>query len=238
MRIEIGQIEALYRYPVKSMRGLRVERATLGWHGLDGDRRFAFRRCNDAGDFPWVTAGRVPRMVLYTPREDEGGALTGVLTPDGIEMPILAETLAEEIEQACRTPVEMMQLKHGIFDDASVSIIALDTVREIGRLARVAADARRFRPNVVIRSINGNAFQEDGWIGGLLTFGDNDNPPSVSVTTRDVRCAMINIDPDDGTSSPEMLKTAVRANGNCAGIYATVTAIGPLTIGQTVFLNR
>ena len=44
MPIEIGQIEAIYRYPVKSMRGERVDAATLGWHGIDGDRRLAFRR--------------------------------------------------------------------------------------------------------------------------------------------------------------------------------------------------
>jgi hypothetical protein len=44
MPIEIGQIEAIFRYPVKSMRGELLDAATLGWHGLDGDRRLAFRR--------------------------------------------------------------------------------------------------------------------------------------------------------------------------------------------------
>src|SRR5664279_6322588 len=44
MPIEIGQIAALYRYPVKSMRGEALDTATMGWHGLDGDRRLAFRR--------------------------------------------------------------------------------------------------------------------------------------------------------------------------------------------------
>lgn len=39
MPIEIGQVEALFRYPVKSMRGQRLDVARLGWHGLDGDRR-------------------------------------------------------------------------------------------------------------------------------------------------------------------------------------------------------
>jgi uncharacterized protein YcbX len=39
MPMEIGQVEAIYRYPVKSMGGERLEVATLGWHGLEGDRR-------------------------------------------------------------------------------------------------------------------------------------------------------------------------------------------------------
>ena len=44
MPIEIGQVEAIFRYPVKSMGGERLEVAKLGWHGLEGDRRLAFRR--------------------------------------------------------------------------------------------------------------------------------------------------------------------------------------------------
>ena len=42
MAIEIGEVEALYRYPVKSMRGELLDAAELGWHGLAGDRRLAF----------------------------------------------------------------------------------------------------------------------------------------------------------------------------------------------------
>ena len=44
MVIEIGHVGAILQYPVKSMGGERVEAAQLGWHGLDGDRRLAFRR--------------------------------------------------------------------------------------------------------------------------------------------------------------------------------------------------
>lgn len=56
MTIEIGQIKAIFRYPVKSMAGEQLDSANLGWHGLDGDRRFAFRRIADKGGFPWLTA--------------------------------------------------------------------------------------------------------------------------------------------------------------------------------------
>jgi len=43
MLIEIGHVEAIFRYPVKSMAGERLEVAELGWHGLDGDRRLAVK---------------------------------------------------------------------------------------------------------------------------------------------------------------------------------------------------
>jgi uncharacterized protein YcbX len=52
MSIAIGHVEAIYRYPVKSMRGERLESATFGWHGLEGDRRLAFRRIDHRGDSP------------------------------------------------------------------------------------------------------------------------------------------------------------------------------------------
>lgn len=52
MPIRIGEVEALFRYPVKSMSGELLEVTELVWHGLDGDRRLAFRRADDRGDFP------------------------------------------------------------------------------------------------------------------------------------------------------------------------------------------
>ncbi|MBI4624967.1 MAG: MOSC N-terminal beta barrel domain-containing protein [Verrucomicrobia bacterium] len=61
MPIEIGQVEAIFRYPVKSMGGERLEVAQLGWHGLEGDRRRAFRRIDDRSGFPWLTASKVRR---------------------------------------------------------------------------------------------------------------------------------------------------------------------------------
>ena len=51
MLIEIGHVEAIFRYPVKSMGGERLEVAELGWHGLDGDRRLALRRIDDRSGF-------------------------------------------------------------------------------------------------------------------------------------------------------------------------------------------
>lgn len=68
MLIEIGHVEAIVRYPVKSMASERVEPANLGRHGLDGDRRFAFRRMNDRSGSPWLTAGKLPDLLLFAPQ--------------------------------------------------------------------------------------------------------------------------------------------------------------------------
>jgi uncharacterized protein YcbX len=210
----------------------------LGWHGLEGDRRLALRRLDDRSGFPWLTAGRLPDLVRFTPRWGDDGEALHVVTPDGVEWPAFSEALAAEVGRRLGGPVQMMRLKHGIFDDASVSVIAAGTVREIGRLAGVAADARRFRPNILVRSARAVPFEEDGWVGGVLTFGDADDAPAVTVTMRDVRCAMVNLDPDGGAPAPEVLKAVVRANQNNAGVYATVTRVGRLAAGQPVVLRQ
>jgi uncharacterized protein YcbX len=57
--IQVGHVCEIVRYPIKSMAGIATESAFLGWHGLDGDRRFAFRRVGDDSGFPWLTASRL-----------------------------------------------------------------------------------------------------------------------------------------------------------------------------------
>ena len=49
------------------MAGVATDSAFLGWHGLQGDRRFAFRRLNEKSDFPWLSASKLPELVLYQP---------------------------------------------------------------------------------------------------------------------------------------------------------------------------
>jgi uncharacterized protein len=242
MPIEIGQIEALFRYPVKSMGGERLEAANLGWHGLDGDRRLAFRRMDDRSGFPWLTASKLPDLVLFAALRREDGASgdlpTHVRTPDGEEMPVFGEGLATEVGRRHGAPVQMMKLNHGMFDEATISVIATDTVREIGRLASRSPDVRRFRPNVVVRLLRSVPFQEDDWVGGVLSFGAGADAPAVTVTMRDVRCSMVNLDPDSASAAPEVLKAVVRANESNAGIYGAVTRVGRLAVGQTVLLHE
>jgi len=131
----------------------------------------------------------------------------------------------------------MMQVRHGIFDEASISVIASDTVRENGRLAGRSLDVRRFRPNVVVRLPRSVPFQEDEWLGGVLSFGEADDAPAITVTMRDVRCSMVNLDPDSASPAPEVMKAVVRAHQNTAGIYGAVTRIGQLAVGQTILLR-
>src|SRR3954470_21595500 len=51
--IQVGRVCEIVRYPVKAMAGTVMGSAFLGWHGLHGDRRFAFRRVGVDSGMPW-----------------------------------------------------------------------------------------------------------------------------------------------------------------------------------------
>lgn len=222
------------------MAGVATKSAFLGWNGLQGDRRFAFRRLNDNSSFPWLTASRLPELILYQPHGlDETAEVpvpTHVRTPDGIDLELRSAELQARIAEKFGSPVELMNLKHGIFDDATVSVINLATISAIGEEAGTDVDTRRFRPNIVIASEAKEPFLEDGWIGGRLVFGHNEVGPVVNMAMRDLRCVMINLDPDTAQQDPRVMKAAVRLNANNAGAYGTVARTGQLSVGQSVSL--
>lgn len=240
MRMKIGEVEALLRYPVKSMAGERLDAADLSWHGLDGDRRLAFRRVGDRSGFPWLTAGKLPELILYEPQRREpsgGGDLPShVRTPEGENLAVFGPELATQVGGRHGSPVEMTYLNRGIFDEAAVSLITSTTVAEACGLA-ARTDVRRFRPNILIASLRSIPFEEDEWVNGVLTFGEESDAPAIAITNRDERCAMVNFDPDSAQTNPEVLKSIVRLRDNKLGVYGTVTRPGRLAIGQSIFFN-
>ncbi len=240
MLIHLGHIQELVRYPVKSMAGIPTQAAFLGWHGLSGDRRYAFRRLDDKSGFPWLSASKLPELLLYQPMgldENMDEPLpTHVRTPAGAMLEIGNVELQDSISEKLGSPVELMKLKHGIFDDASISVINLATMAAISQAAGLELDSRRFRANIVIESTANEPFLEDTWLGGMLVFGDEETGPMVSVTMRDPRCMMINLDPNTAKQDPNVMKAVVRLNGNNAGAYGTVVRTGQLKVGDTVRL--
>jgi len=241
MRVKVGEVESLCRYPVKSMSGELLDAADLGWHGLDGDRRLGFRRLNERGGFPWLTATKLPELILFTPQRRDA-ALPGALpshvrTPEGVELPLFGAELAADVGRRHGSRVEMIYLDRGIFDEAAVSIITSTTVTEAAGLAALPADARRFRPNIVIRSLRSVPYEEDEWVGGTLSVGEGSNSAAIAVTNRDERCSMVNYHPDSGRPAPELLKAIVRVRDNKVGVYGTTIRRGHIAVGQSIFFE-
>jgi hypothetical protein len=245
--MELGRISAIFRYPVKSMAGELLEVARLDWHGIEGDRRLAFRRVTDQSSFPWLTASKLPELLLYKPfglDTNSAELPTHVRTPDGKEFELRSDELKQEISRRHGSDVELMNLRQGIFDEACISLISPGTVhsvaRESGRGVELC-DLRRFRPNIVIETNSGEPFAEDKWVGHTLVFGVNSGsarPAAIGVTMKDERCVMVNFDPDTAERDSAVMKTVVRLNENYAGVYGAVVRAGELRVGQIVNLER
>ena len=235
-----GRISAIFRYPVKSMAGESLDVARLSWHGIEGDRRLAFRRLTDKSGFPWLAPSKLPQLLLYKPFGLDSSTAeplpTHVRTPEGKEYELRSEELREDISSRYGSDVELMNLKHGIFDEACISVIRLGTVHGIERESGRNVDLRRFRPNVVIETESPEPFEEDRWVGRTLMFGDSG--AAVRVTMRDERCSVVNFDPDTAERDSQVMKTVVRLNENCAGVYGTVVRAGELRAGQVVTLGE
>jgi uncharacterized protein YcbX len=177
---------------------------------------------------------------LYEPlgldADAEDPSPTHIRTPEGINLALESEELQSSIAEKFGSTVELMKLKHGIFDEASVSVINLATISAIGREVGEDLDTRRFRANIVIATDATEPFVEDSWVGGRLAFGTGDVGPLVNITMRDERCMMINLDPDTAKQDPRVMKAVVRLNKNNAGVYGTVARTGQVRVGQSVSL--
>src|SRR6202161_3834211 len=98
----VGRFVALRRYPVKSMAAEELDEVEVSWHGLAGDRRWAFIRDGQVrSGFPWLTIRQYPEMARYRPRfaapERPDASATLVRTPSGDELDVASPELAAEL---------------------------------------------------------------------------------------------------------------------------------------------
>jgi MOSC N-terminal beta barrel domain len=163
----VGRVAALWRYPVKSMRGEPVPEAAVSWHGLAGDRRWAFVRDGQARNgFPWLTLRERPDLLLYQPSFAEPDlpnlSPTMVRTPSGDLREVTEEALAAELGDGVR----VMKLDRGAFDTMPLSVLTHAGARRPGRAAWRGAR----RPALSAQPAGGRRGRERvsrGRLGGL-----------------------------------------------------------------------
>jgi len=230
----VGTVTGLWRYPVKSMAAEAVDEVQAGWHGLDGDRRWAFVRAGSAShSFPWHTIREDPQLVLYRPRLTEPGRAdhSGVQVncPDDLTYDI------EDPELAARmgSGVRLIRLATGTFDVMPISLISTSTVAAVCRNAEVPADAQRFRPNLLVDTGDAPPFVEESWVGCEVRIGN----VVLRVDQPDDRCTIVNVDPASGVITADVLKTVGRLNNARAGVYGSVVEPGRLRSGGVVELS-
>lgn len=228
----------LNRYPVKSMAGQQLRQAELGWHGLVGDRRYAFIKANDRSKFPYLTARTLPDLVRYQPSytdEHPYDSPIRIYTPGGDKWPLTSPELIAELEMRSGEPLHLLQTGQGFFDSMGISIISTATLRELERLTGRELDERRFRSNIVVDA-GDTPFEEETWAGATLRFGTGEDAPEVRLNRGIPRCAMINLDPHSAERDAGILKTVVRWRENIVGMYGMVVKPGVVRVGDEVLL--
>ena len=238
---EIGRIKQIYRYPVKSMAGEELTSAQLGWHGITGDRRYAFMRAGVVNSVPWLTASKMPDLIRYKAYHsgvnDPSRPSVRVRTPERADLEVESEALRKQVAASFGAEVTLMRLDNGFFDDFPISLISTTTLRTLESELSCSLDPRRFRPNLLIESIDDTPLQEERWVGKTIVFGSHASAPSLRVTTQDVRCVIVNLDPETAKSDPRIFSTIARSRNNCAGVYASVLNTGVVSVGDIISLG-
>jgi uncharacterized protein len=228
---EVGRVAAVSRYPVKSMAADVVSSTEVSWHGVPGDRRWAFvRERAEHSGFPWLTIREHPDLVRYRPRfadpERPNTSPVVVKTPTGAELDVADPALAAELGAGVRA----VKLDRGTFDALPLSLITTQSVSGLGVLAGRPLDVGRFRPNLLIDAPDGNDFSEDDWTGCTLRIGD----ALVRVDARDQRCVVVNVDPATAERDPIVFSTIVRRRKARLGVYGTTARPGRVAVGDPV----
>lgn len=227
----LARVAELWRYPVKSMPGESLTEATVGWHGLAGDRRWAFVRGDTPrSGFPWLTIREQPRMLHYRPvlrdlsRPDHSDVC--VRTPAGEELDVIDPALAAELAPGARA----IKLDRGVFDVSPISLLSRQSVAGVATLVGAELEVSRFRANVVLEAAG--AFPEDEWVGATLEIGS----VLIRVDKRDQRCVLVNVDPKSTRRDSSILQAIARERQTCLGVYASTVSPGQIKLGDTVRL--
>jgi hypothetical protein len=151
----VGRVAGIWRYPVKSMGAESLDAVDVSWHGLAGDRRWAFvRHGTTRSGFPWLTIRERPDMGHYRPSfvdpDRPDASPTMVRTPSGRDLDVVDPALAGELGPGVR----VLKQDRGVFDTMPLSLITTRTIAGLGALVGTDLDVLRFRPNLLIEPLD------------------------------------------------------------------------------------
>jgi uncharacterized protein YcbX len=244
------------------MRGEAMDEAFMGFSGFYGDRCFAFKNSAARKGFPYLSATAQQQMLRYRPQfryaeramkppnlaeamsispgvnpanAEPQDMMLDVVTPSGavvaVDDPALIEMLGEGLRG--ENHLTLVRSDRALTDCRPVSLISLQTIRQVEAELGMPVDKRRFRANVYLDLASDDGFAEDELVGRRLRIGAS---AVIMVLERDPRCKMISLDPDTGEHNPEVLRKVARTHDNFAGVYCAVLVEGILTKSDSIEL--
>lgn len=228
----VGRVVGLWRYPVKSMAAEALAAVDVSWHGLAGDRRWAFVRDGvPQSGFPWLTLRQRANMNHYQPRfanaDRPDDSATIVQTPTGEEFDVTDPALAAELHPE---GTRVIRQSRGVFDTFPLSLITTQTIAALSDEVGERLDVMRFRPNILVEAVGDTPFVEDSWVGCELKIGEL----RMRVDKRDGRCVVITIDPETSERRPEILRTVAERHEGCLGVYGSTVAPGRVALDDAL----
>jgi uncharacterized protein len=256
----VGRVESVWRYPVKSMRGEELKEAYVGFPGIYGDRVYAFHSSAAPKGFPYLTGREHEAMLLYRPAyrhadqmskpanlpeaeaiepgltpiyAEPAASIVDVETPTGEKLAIDDPTLIERLREGIRDRHELSLLRsnRAMTDCRPVSMLSIQTVRQLSDEVGANLDKRRFRANIYIDLSSGGAFDEKQFVRHTLQIGQK---VVIAITDEDPRCKMITLDPETGQANPEVMRRVARQHEGKAGVYGAVLVEGIIRPGDQV----
>lgn len=251
-----GTVHELWRYPVKSMQGVRHDTIVALADGVLGDRVAALL---DTSTGKVLSAKRHAALLLAAAVEEVDGDVTDLVIrlPDGTSTAtsdpavdeLLSAWIGRPVHLARTTPGERRNYEMtfdppnddaevvdiptppGSFVDwAPVHLLAAATLEACARdHPDLDWDVRRFRPNIVV-DVDIPAFGEDAWCGGTVRVGG----AVLRARQPTVRCAMP-LRAQPGLARQSGLYAVLEAeHANHLGIYLDVEVPGTVTVGDPV----
>jgi uncharacterized protein YcbX len=211
------RVEELWRFPVKSMAGERIERIQVTRLGFPEDRRILVLGANGH-----VITSRTHHRLL---------GLKGTLGQDGKARisgyPWHSPEALALTREAVGEPVQLIEYEGAKRFDILPLLVATD-----GAIAEFGHDSRRLRPNIVVSGVEGLA--ERTWPGKVLAIGE------ARIGVRDLRsrCVMTTYDPDTLQQNNNVLKEIVRKFYGTLALNCFVIKEGEIKVGDTVTLGE
>ncbi|QKC94332.1 MOSC domain-containing protein [Mesorhizobium sp. NZP2298] len=240
----LGSVSQLWRYPASSLAGERRDAILVGPAGMAGDRMFGLVDTSDNEiarpdrEAKWHKVPRI-RTRLANDRDLE------IAVPDG-------DWLAAPSAECDRAVSAYLGFAASIRpfgrENASAAYagpvtqarytkapIHLLTTASLARLKALhpdgAADARRFRPNIVVdMAAMEGSFPETEWIGRKLAIGDL----LLTISEPCRRCGFTIIAQDGFDHDPGILRNLVRHNAHNLGVYCTVDRPAGIKVGDAM----
>jgi len=249
-----GRVVALWRHPVKSMQGERIDHGELSATGLPFDRRWGVV---DVETGKVLSAKREAKLLMAASRLS--GEVPEVRLPDGDWTPISDPSLDDALSMWLGRPVTLRaadadasasyQMNVDATDDSSplvdlpcppgtffdalpVHALSTASLRSMQPSHPEGEwDVRRFRPTVLVDA-DGDAdgFPEDAWIGSTVEVG----AAELTVVAPTVRCVMTTRAQPELERDLDIAKAINRDHQSNLGVYAVVSRPGPVAVGDPV----